>query len=202
MRNGPEGRIEVPFLPKPAVKYFKNLLNTKRPQQHNHGPCGPSPVWDIQIEQDEIDVSLNKAKKGKGVGLDIINTELVIEFHKVFPDFLLTLFNNILTSGIFPESWSYALVVLVHKKGSKNDLNNYRGISLLSALAKLFYSVLNTRIMNWAESENIFSPTQLGFRKGNRTSDALMILHNLINEYCKKRKQNIFGCFVDFSKAL
>ena len=47
----------------------------------------------------------------------------------------------------------------------------------------------------------MFSPTQLGFRKGNRTSDALKVIHNIIDIYCHKRKGNIYGCFVDFRKA-
>ena len=200
IRKGGE-LADIPFLPKPVVKYFKDLLRTNRPQVFDNVPDVCSPIWDNPVILKEIETILYKAKTGKAVGLDIINTELVLEFHKVFPEFLLTLFNKILQSGNFPESWSYALVVLVHKKGSRSDLGNYRGISLLSSLAKIFCSILNNRIIEWAETNNIFSPTQLGFRRGNRTSDALIILHNLIDKYCHKKRQNIFGCFVDFSKA-
>ena len=45
------------------------------------------------------------------------------------------------------------------------------------------------------------SPSQLGFLAGNRTSDAHIILYNLINDYCHKRGLKLYGCFVDFSKA-
>ena len=183
------------------VKYFKELLYTKRAQLLDPIPDEYLSSWDKPVILEEINISLSKAKKGKSVGLDTINTELVHEFHKVFPEFLPALFNKILQTGIFPESWSYALIVLIHKKGAKSDLNNYRGISLLSATAKLFCSVINNRITEWAESNGVLSSTQLGFRKGNRTSDALIILHNLIDRYCRKNRQNIFGCFVDFRKA-
>ena len=109
--------------------------------------------------------------------------------------------NGILQTGVFPKSWSTALVVLIHKKGDKSDLSNYRGISLLSAIAKLFCSILNKRISNWAEDNQLLSDSQLGFRKGNRTSDALKILHNVIDTYCHNQKKSVFGCFVDFKKA-
>ena len=49
--------------------------------------------------------------------------------------------------------------------------------------------------------QNVFSASQLGFGKGNRTSDALKILHNLNDNYCHSKKANLYGCFVDFSKA-
>ena len=45
------------------------------------------------------------------------------------------------------------------------------------------------------------SKSQLGFVPGNRTSDALITLHIVIDYYCKKLKQNVFGCFVDFQTA-
>ena len=47
----------------------------------------------------------------------------------------------------------------------------------------------------------IIKPNQLGFLPGNRASDAHLILHNLIDRYCHTKKQNLYGCFVDFSKA-
>ena len=55
--------------------------------------------------------------------------------------------------------------------------------------------------MRWITIEEYSSYTQLGFLSGCRTSDALLILHNLIDYYCTKRSRNIFGCFVDFQKA-
>ena len=49
--------------------------------------------------------------------------------------------------------------------------------------------------------QNILSKGQLGFLPGNKTSDGHLIVHNLVNYYCTKEKNNIFGCFVDFQKA-
>ena len=79
--------------------------------------------------------------------------------------------------------------------------DNYRGISLISCFSKFFTAILNKRLLKFVEDNKILSRAQLGFLPGNRTSDALLILHNLIDYYCVRNKKYIFGCFVDFSKA-
>ena len=99
------------------------------------------------------------------------------------------------------EKWNTSLIFPLHKKGSKTDPDNYRGISLLSCFSKYFLAILNQRLTKFTTENKILSGGQLGFLKGCRTSDALLILHNLIDYYCKKRKKHIFGCFVDFRKA-
>ena len=50
-------------------------------------------------------------------------------------------------------------------------------------------------------NNNVLSDSQLGFLQGNRTSDAQIMLYNLIRKYCYKKNAYIYGCFVDFSKA-
>ena len=87
-----------------------------------------------------------------------------------------------------------------HKSGPKIDPDNYRGISLISCFSKFFSAILNLRLTQYAIDKNIFSRSQLGFMAGCRTADALFILNNLIEYYCKKKKQHIYGCFVDFKK--
>ena len=93
------------------------------------------------------------------------------------------------------------MILPIHKKGSKMNPENYRGISLLSSLGKFFTAILNRRLLTFAIENKILSNAQLGFLPGNRTSDALLILYNLIDYYCHENKKHIFGCFVDFQKA-
>ena len=63
---------------------------------------------------------------------------------------LLVLFNKLFDMGYFPETWSDGYVIPLHKKGSINDVNNYRGITLLSTLGKLFSRLINNRLSEWA----------------------------------------------------
>ena len=59
------------------------------------------------------------------------------------------LFNHIFYNGTFPKSWNESVVTLIHKKGSKYDPNNYRGISITSNLGKLFNKVIYNRLLKF-----------------------------------------------------
>ena len=83
----------------------------------------------------------------------------------------------------------------------KEDPNNYRGISVMSNIGKLFFTILNNRLTKFTIEKNLLSESQLGFIQGNRTSDPHIILHNLIQKYCQRKKGKLYACFVDFSKA-
>ena len=117
------------------------------------------------------------------------------------PTILLKLFNSILLYNGKTNDWYTSLLILLHKKGKKTEPLNYRGISLLSCVSKLFTAILNKRLLKYVKEQNILSEAQLGFVAGNRTSDAHIIIHNLIQKYCHKGNKRIHSCFVDFSKA-
>ena len=111
------------------------------------------------------------------------------------------LFNKIYETGHFPDSWSEGYVIPLHKKGSINDVENFRGITLLSNVGKLFFTrVLNNRLGEWAETYGVLIEAQAGFRPGMSTVDNNFVLHGLIshvlNSDCK-----LYCAFVDFTKA-
>ena len=86
------------------------------------------------------------------------------------------------------------------KKNDKKDVNNYRGITLVSCFSKIFTGVLNNRIANWIENNGILSDAQFGFRKNRSTTDAVFVLHSLI-QYVLNRKTRLYCAFVDLKKA-
>jgi hypothetical protein len=88
------------------------------------------------------------------------------------------------------------------KSGNPNDCNNYRGICVSSCLGKLFTSLLQNRLTNFLEKQNLLSVNQGGFREGYRTSDHIYILKTLINKYLNKCKKNLYVCFVWILKRL
>ena len=86
-------------------------------------------------------------------------------------------FNIILDSGIFPDVWSKGVILPLYKnKGDVNDPDNYRGITILSCFGKLFTSVLNNRLNDFLESNNILCEEQAGFRKHYSTVDHIFSL--------------------------
>ena len=88
----------------------------------------------------------------------------------------------------------------IHKSGSQDDPNNYRGICISSCLGKFFTLIMNKRLNDFLENNKIINKSQIGFRKNCRTADHLLVLKTLIDVYKMKRKR-IFACFVDFRKA-
>ncbi len=75
------------------------------------------------------------------------------------------LFNLVLNSGYYPQVWSKGRIVSLHQKGDPNIPSNYRGITISSVLGKLFNSILNNRLTDYLDENNMLCPEQWGFRK-------------------------------------
>ena len=86
------------------------------------------------------------------------------------------IFNESLSTGVLPEVWKSAIVVLVHKKGDIYCLDNYRPISLLSTDNKFFERLVNIQLRDYMESSNILNDTQHGFQAGRSCESALLLL--------------------------
>ena len=111
-----------------------------------------------------------------------------------------SLFNKIFDTGCIPESWLIGSIVPIFKnKGDKNDPQNYRPITLLSCIGKLFTAILNDRLNNYLEDYNLLNENQAGFRKKHSTVDHIFVLHTLAG-ICKHRNKKMF-CFIDFQMA-
>ena len=87
---------------------------------------------------------------------------------------LTTLFNVCLTEGVFPDDWKLANVYPVFKPGDSQLLTNYRPISVLSILAKVFESLVHRQIYSYFSTNNLLSSAQSGFRSGHSTQDLLI----------------------------
>ena len=86
------------------------------------------------------------------------------------------------------------------KKGSLNDPDNYRGISLLSCFGKLFTSILNERLNEFLNDNNAMGEEQAGFREKYSTIDHILVLHSIIDLYLSQKKR-VYCAFVDYKKA-
>ena len=81
--------------------------------------------------------------------MDCLLNKYFIETIDILLPFICDTFNAVLDSGVFPDSWRERIVIPLHKKGDKNDVNNYRGITLLSCFSKLFTTVLDNRVVTF-----------------------------------------------------
>lgn len=128
----------------------------------------------------EIVSAIKLLKGNKAFGSDCLLNEYFVECSDILSghicDIFIYILYSILNSGYFPDKRMEGIIVPLHKKGSKDDVNNYRGITLLSCMSKLFTTVVNKRIENICNENNIISDAQFGFRKGRLTIDAIFIL--------------------------
>lgn len=113
---------------------------------------------------------------------------------------LTNLINNCIASNIFPDQLKVASVVPVHKKGDKSDLNNYRPVSLLPILSKVFEKLLKNQIISFFESNNLFSDSQFGFRAGKSTTDALLNFVDFVTN-CFENGEFCMATLNDLSRA-
>ncbi len=115
---------------------------------------------------------------------------------------IVKIFNIVLESGLVPTSWSVGVIKPIFKnKGSIDDPDNYRGITLLSCLGKLFTNCINKRLTDYIESTGTLGEEQAGFREGYSTCDHIFVLNSLIELYLS-RKKRMYCEFIDYKKRL
>ena len=96
--------------------------------------------------------------------------------------------------------WTEGLIIPVHKKGDINEVGNYRGITLLSTMGKLFTRTLNNRLQSWSDRYGIITEAHDGFRKKHSTVDQIFVLHSLIS-HVLHNKHKLYCSFIDFRRA-
>ena len=122
--------------------------------------------------------SIRKLKQGKASGLDNVLAEMLKSAGALLTPFLTECFNEIFKSGSYPDTWTRAVIVPIHKKGDTGAADNCRGISLLSLLGKCYTTILNKRSYEWLEDNNKIAETQAGFRKGYSTTSCFYIIRH------------------------
>ena len=149
---------------------------------------------------DEVKNSIKQLKSSKSAGLDLLLNEFYIHVQELLAVPLCDLFNCVIKTGHFPNKWSECLIVPSHQKGDVNSVDNYRGITLLSSLGKLFTRVLNNRLTWSAEAYGVYIEAQAGFRPNYSTIDNLYNLNRIISHLINKGKK-LYCAFLDFRKA-
>ena len=113
---------------------------------------------------------------------------------------LVLIFNKSLTQGVVPKELKIAKVIPLFKSGNKELLINYRPISLLPCLSKVFERIIYNRILEFVEKYNIICSEQFGFRKNHGPNMALNVLVNSVVS-AKEEGKAVVGVFLDLRKA-
>lgn len=113
---------------------------------------------------------------------------------------LSTLFNNCIETGVFPDLMKISKVVPIYKSGTKTDPSNYRPISILPILSKIYEKIIYNQLLSHLISNNVLHSQQYGFTKGKSTQDAGIDLLTKIYKAWEKSCDAV-GVFCDLSKA-
>ncbi|XP_053697148.1 uncharacterized protein LOC128744300 [Sabethes cyaneus] len=126
--------------------YFKNAYRNENLDQFEHLSVLPNNFELSELSLEEISNKIDKLDAKKGSSPDGIPNELLKMWKSglIYP--LHILFNKSLQHGYFTGWWKISHIVPIHKKGSKLNVENYRGIAILSAIPKLFESLVYDRL--------------------------------------------------------
>ena len=156
-------------------------------------------VWKPVTEEEVMDFLCSLDIK-KSHGYDNLPARLLIDAASFICKPLTYIFNLSLKTGTFPEALKVAKVTPIYKKGPKTDPGNYRPISVLPIIGKVFEKVVNNRLVEFLELNNILSKDQYGFRKKYSTKLSLINLVNTLLTSIDEGKITL-GIFIDFKKA-
>ena len=127
-----------------------------------------------KINQKEIRDAINNIKSSNSSGPDEITSSFVKISAPILIPALDRIFNLSISTGVYPDKLKVAKVVPIHKKGDSSSVNNYRPISILNTINKIFEKILHTRLSTYIENSDLLYKYQFGFRKNHSTELALI----------------------------
>ena len=138
--------------------------------------------------------------QSKASGYDDLPARMLVDAKEFVSEPLAFILNLSFSTGIFPNKLKIARVVPIFKKGDKNNPGNYRPISILPIISKLFEKLINKSVVDFLEKYEILYEHQYGFRHGYSTKLSLINLINQITDSTDEGRLTI-GVFIDFAKA-
>ena len=157
--------------------------------------------FDFQnISHDEIWEEIKQMKTTKSSGYDKISMRLLQAAGSSILDPLAYIFNQSLRTGIFPDDWKIAKVTPIHKADEKNLCSNYRPVSVISTVPKLFEKAVYKQLMQYLEQHQIISKFQSGFRASHSTETLLL---QVTNNWLRNMDAGLINgvLFLDLKKA-
>ena len=163
-------------------------------------PTTDNRLVSLRITEQDVTDLINTLDVGKAVGPDRISHMMLKKAGQAIIPPLTRLFNLSLSKSTFPTAWKKANVTPLFKKNDKAMIDNYRPVSLLSCVGKLFERTVFKYVFNFLRDTNAISMKQSGFVPGDSTVYQLAHLYHIFSEALDKQK-DIRVVFCDISKA-
>ena len=138
-------------------------------------------LHNISITPKMVNKVITNLDSSKASGPDCIPVVVLKNCEPELSYILAELFNKCLKESCFPDCWKVSSVVPVFKNvGERSTTKNYRPVSLLSVVSKVFEKIVNNRIVDHLEKCGLFSDFQYGFRSSRSTADLLTVVSDRI----------------------
>ena len=185
-------------------RYFTNigpdLAKTFNKRWQYFGQALPDDIENFVTNIEEVRILCKEINPLKSLGMDKIPARLCKDAFLILGDQLVYMFNRSLETGIFPTKWKVAKIVPLYKGGDKQNVNNYRPVSLLSTPGKLLEKLVHKRIVQFWDEHNFLSKNQGGFRKGHSTVSTIADLTDALFQQVNLGNTTL-AVFVDLRKA-
>ncbi|MDW0208719.1 MAG: reverse transcriptase family protein, partial [Nitrososphaeraceae archaeon] len=160
----------------------------------------PNSMPDITISENSINLKLQKLKSNTSPGPDNIHPRVLHELKDVISPHLKSIYEQSLIDGKIPVDWNHSSITVIHKKGKKSSIENYRPISLTCVACKVLESIIRDQLMYYFKSNALFSNCQYGFINGR--SVALQLL-KIVDDWCSclDKGHQVDVIYTDFEKA-
>ena len=176
---------------KPSKLSFDHYLNNPNPNSFYIEPV---------TKEEILDYIKTTLKANKSTGPNSLPSSLLKTVSDIICGPLSNIINNSFSSGIFPDFFKLAKVIPIYKKGLKLDCSNYRPISLLSNIGKIFEKVMNVKLTTFLNRFNCFYKYRFGFRNKHSTTHTLIEITENIREALDNGNYAC-GVFIDLQKA-
>ena len=152
------------------------------------------------ITSEQVCRIISTLDSSKAIGLDGIGPRIIKLIDRLLSPSIAALINKSILTGRFPDQFKLAKVFPIHKTGSKSDPANYRPISILPTISKIFERHVNKHLMAYLNKYGLIHETQSGFRQKHSCQTALV---KLVDQWmsCIDKGDIIGSLFLDFRKA-
>lgn len=178
--------------------YYQKLLTEDR-NQFSQAPTDtmiPDMTQCREIDATEVKEVTKTFKTKKAPGPGGITIELIKYAPDIMYDLLAKLFNRCLRGEEIPDEWNMGYITNIHKQGSRNECANYRGITVLNTISRIYGKILKKRIEESFKDQE----EQNGFRAGRSCIDGIFSLRQLMEKRAEHNLETHL-VFIDIKKA-
>jgi hypothetical protein len=184
---------DIEEISKGAKNKSRHAFRQNEQREQEEGPCDDNISWA------ELSAAITRLKNGKSSGSDRVPSEALKHLPEVMKDELLHLVNMLWDLSTTPSEWNTAITKLLHKKGDRLQIKNYRPITLLNSMFKMWEGILESRVR--VVIEGVYPPNlQMGSRKQNSAAYTIMAKKCLIR-LAKLTGKPIMTLQIDMNKA-